>query len=167
MTFVGIISDNKSFQVLRENINSKDLNLIQINSNSINNIKNIKFEIIIINKELKSLEDKKYLIENLCAKSKYIIINTDLNKEFNFDQKCKDKIITFGLNHKSTVTVSSITETSILVCRQRNIKNKKDKIIEVGEKQILVNKNNNIKIYDILIIYIISMINNNSIILET
>lgn len=166
MTFVGIISDNKSFQVLRENINSKDLNLIQINSNSINNIKNIKFEIIIINKELKSLEDKKYLIENLCAKSKYIIINTDLNKEFNFDPKCKDKIITFGLNHKSTVTVSSITETSILVCRQRNIKDKNDKIIEVGEKQILVNKDNNIKIYEILIIYIISMINNKSIILE-
>ena len=56
MTFVGIISDNKSFQVLKENIGAQDYNLIQINNKSIDNIKNIKFEIIVINKELKSLE---------------------------------------------------------------------------------------------------------------
>ena len=31
MTFVGIISDNKSFQVLNENIDTQDYNLIQIN----------------------------------------------------------------------------------------------------------------------------------------
>ena len=43
MTFVGIISDNKSFQVLNENIDTQDYNLIQINNKSIDNIKNIKF----------------------------------------------------------------------------------------------------------------------------
>ena len=167
MTFVGIISDNKSFQVLKENIGTQDINLIQINNKSIDNIKNIKFEMIIINKELKSLEEKKLIIDTLCMNSKYILLNTDLNKEFNFGQKCKEKIITFGLNHKATVTVSSITESSILVYLQRNVKDKNDKLIEVGEKQVKINKDNKIKVYEILIIYIISIINNELIILKT
>ena len=167
MTFVGIISDNKSFQVLKENIGTQDVNLIQINNKSIDNIKNIKFEMIIINKELKSLEEKKLIIDTLCMNSKYILLNTDLNKEFNFGQKCKEKIITFGLNHRATVTVSSITESNILVYLQRNVKDKNDKLIEVGEKQVKINKDNKIKVYEILIIYIISTINNEPIILKT
>jgi len=167
MTFVGIISDNKSFQVLKENIGTQDINLIQINNKSIDNIKNIKFEMIIINKELKSLEEKKLIIDTLCMNSKYILLNTDLNKEFNFGQKCKEKIITFGLNHKATVTVSSITESSILVYLQRNVKDKNDKLIEVGEKQVKINKDNKIKVYEILIIYIFLILNNEPIILKT
>ncbi len=167
MTFVGIISDNKSFQVLKENIDTQDYNLIQINNKSIDNIKNIKFEIIIINKELKSFEEKRLIIDTLCDNSKYIVINTDLNKEFNFGQKCKEKIITFGLNHKATVTISSITESSILVYLQRNIKDRNNKLIEVGENQVKINKENKIKVYEILIIYITSIINNEPIILKT
>ena len=167
MTFVGIISDNKSFQVLKENIGTQDVNLIQINNKSIDNIKNIKFEMIIINKELKSLEEKKLIIDTLCMNSKYILLNTDLNKEFNFGQKCKDKIITFGLNHKASVTISSITESSILIYLQRNIKDKNDKLIEVGEKQVKINKDNKIKVYEILIIYIFLILNNEPIILKT
>lgn len=167
MTFVGIISDNKSFQILKENLGTQDINFIQINNKSIDNIKNIKFQIIIINKELKSFEEKKLIIDTLCVNSKYIVINTDLNKEFNFGQKCKEKIITFGLNHKATVTVSSITESSILVYLQRNIKDKNENLIEVGEKQVKINKDNKIKVYEILIIYIISMLNNEPIILKT
>ena len=167
MTFVGIISDNKSFQVLKENTDTHDYNLIQINNKSIDNIKNIKFEIIIINKELKSFEEKRFIIDTLCMNSKYIVINTDLNKEFNFGQKCKDKIITFGLNHKASVTISSITESSILIYLQRNIKDKNNKLIEVGENKVKINKENKIKVYEILIIYIISIINNEPIILKT
>ena len=167
MTFVGIISDNKSFQVLNENIDTQDYNLIQINNKSIDNIKNIKFEMIIINKELKSLEEKKLIIDTLCMNSKYILLNTDLNKEFNFGQKCKEKIITFGLNHRATVTVSSITESNILVYLQRNVKDKNDKLIEVGEKQVKINKDNKIKVYEILIIYIFLILNNEPIILKT
>ena len=167
MTFVGIISDNKSFQVLNENIDTQDYNLIQINNKSIDNIKNIKFEMIIINQELKSFEEKRLIIDTLCMNSKYILLNTDLNKEFNFGQKCKEKIITFGLNHRATVTVSSITESNILVYLQRNVKDKNDKLIEVGEKQVKINKDNKIKVYEILIIYIFLILNNEPIILKT
>lgn len=166
MVFVGILSDNKGFQVIKENVNLQDLSLIQINNKSIDNIKNIKFEIIIINKELKSFEEKKLIIDTLCMNSKYIVINTDLNKDFNFGQKCNEKIISFGLNHKATVTISSMKEGSILVYLQRNIKNKNDKLIEVGENRVKINIDNKIKVYEILIIYIISMINNEPIILK-
>ena len=167
MTFVGIISDNKSFQILKENIDTQDYNLIQINNKSIDNIKNIKFQIIIINKELKSFEEKKLIIDTLCVNSKYIVINTDINKNYKLGQKCDKKTITFGLNHKANVTISSITENNILVFLQKNINDKFNNVKEVGEKQIQICKENRAKIYEVLIIYIISIINNSPIILKT
>ena len=167
MVFIGIISDSKCFQFLNENICVKDISLIHINNKSIDNIKNIKFDIIIINKELKNLEEKKYLVDNLCTNSKYIVINTDINKNYKLGQKCDKKIITFGLNHKANVTISSITENNILVFLQKNINDKFNNVKEVGEKQIQICKENRAKIYEVLIIYIISIINNSPIILKS
>ena len=41
MILVGVVSDNKSFKTVKNNIRSQEINLIQINNNSIDNIKNI------------------------------------------------------------------------------------------------------------------------------
>ena len=53
MTFIGMVSDYKSFEnvkeVLKKNKNN-DFNLIHICKESISNIKNMKFEIIVIDK---------------------------------------------------------------------------------------------------------------------
>ena len=50
MSFIGVISDNKCFENIKEKIKEKDtkkqLNLIHINSKSIENIKNIKLLLI-------------------------------------------------------------------------------------------------------------------------
>ena len=166
MILVGVVSDNKSFQRVKDNISSQNIKLIQINNKSIDNIKNIRFEIIVINKEIEKLKGKIKVIESICSKSKYLIINTDINSELMcFEGKNKPNIITFGLNHRATVTVSSITENSVLVCLQRNIKDKNNRLIEIGEKQIKINKENKIKTYDIFIVYLISIINNEIIIL--
>ena len=168
MILVGVVSDNKSFKTVKNNIRSQEINLIQINNNSIDNIKNIKFEIIVINKEIEKLKDKIKIIELICSKSKYLIINTDINSElFYFEGKNKPNIITFGLNHKATVTLSSITECSLLICLQKNIKDKNNKLIEIGEKQIKISKENKIKTYEIFIIFIISIIIDETIILKT
>ena len=35
MTFIGIISDNKSFETIKENLNVEDISLIHINNKSI------------------------------------------------------------------------------------------------------------------------------------
>lgn len=163
MTFIGIISDNKSFEEIKEDISLENMKLIHINNKSIDNIKNITFETIIINKELKSLEEKINVIENICNKSKYLIINTDIKLDLNLDNNKKINIITYGLNQKATVTISSITDSSILIDLQRNIKSKSGEIIEVGEKQVKASGIGNSRIYEILILYIILSIYNNHI----
>ena len=159
MSFIGIISNNKSFEQLKEKIlqseNSPKLSLIHINLKSIENIKNIKFETIIINNELEKFETKQKVIDQICEFTRYIIINTDMNYNSEILNKYKEKIITFGLNTKATVTISSITETGILICLQKNIKNIKNDILEVGEKRVKLLKGHQFKTYEILILYII------------
>ena len=159
MSFIGIISNNKSFEQLKERIlqneNISNLSLININLKSIENIKNIKFETIIINNELEKFKEKKKIIDQICESSKYVIINTDMNPNYEILDKYKEKIITFGLNTKATVTISSISETGILICLQNNIKNIKSETLEVGEKMVKILQKPQFKTYEILILYII------------
>lgn len=164
MTFIGIISEHKTFENIKEHLGSRETNFIHINKNSIENIKNIKFEIIIINSELENLKAKKEILEQICFHAKYLIINTDINLKFKLSNQSRTNIITYGLNQKATVTVSSITDTNILIYLQRNIKNIEGKIIEVGEKRIKITESCRLKTYEILIIYMISLINSKNII---
>lgn len=158
MSFIGVISDNKCFENIKEKIKEKDtekqLNLIHINSKSIANIKNIKFETIIINNELEKLKDYQSNLKKICLNAEYILLNTDINQTFHILKEEKANIITYGLNQKSTVTISSIRETDILIYLQRNIKTKKNEVLEVEEKRIKI-KDSNSKTYEIMIIYII------------
>ena len=47
MTFIGMISDHKSFDKVKEELKEPQLELIHINKKSIENIKNIKFVTIL------------------------------------------------------------------------------------------------------------------------
>lgn len=167
MTFIGMISDHKSFDKVKEKLKESQLELIHINKKSIGNIKNIKFEIIIINSNLENFTNEINIIEKLCSKSKYVIINTDINLQFEILNQDKTNIITYGLNQKADVTVSSITDANILIYLQKNILNRKNQIIEIGEKRIKISESERIMVYEILIIYIIYLINDNSIINKT
>ncbi len=164
MTFVGIVTDCKSFGHIKKYIQNRGINLIHINKKSISNIKNIKLETVIINCDLQNFKNELKTLEQICLNAKYIVINADINLKFNLCNKVKNTIVTFGLNQKSTVTVSSITESKILIYLQRNIKNINEKEIEVGEKLINICENCKLKIYEIFILYIIDLIYNNSII---
>lgn len=170
MSFIGIVSDNKCFEIIKDKIKQSDkekkFNLIHINSKSIENIKNIKFEVIVINSELEKLNNYSLNLERLCENSKYLILNTDINSEENLIKSKGQEIITYGLNHKSTVTISSISESDILIYLQRNIRNINDEIVEVEEKRINIKEKSKCKTYDIMILYIILMIYNKKIILE-
>ena len=92
-----------------------------------------------------------------------MVINTDINLRFNISNK-KINIITYGLNQKATVTISSITDTDVLIYLQRNIQTVTNKMVEVGEKRIKIDESSKLKIYEILIIYIIFLINSDCII---
>ncbi len=159
MSFVGIVSDCKCFENIKEELKlrgfDKTINLIHINQKSIQNMKNIKFEIIIINNELEKLKNYHTNLEKICSNTKYLLLNTDINQIFNILKEQKSNIITYGLNQKSTVTVSSIGETDILIYLQRNIKNNNNKILEVEEKRIKRKEKGKCKVYDIMIIYLL------------
>ena len=163
MTFIGLISDNKSFENIKIHLKNEKFKLIHINKKSIENIKNIRFETIIIDSNLENFKQEENIIEQICLNSKYLVINTDINLRFNISNN-KINIITYGLNQKATVTVSSITDTDALIYLQRNIQTVTNEIIEVGEKRIKIDESRKLKIYEILIIYIIFLINNDCII---
>lgn len=52
MIFIGIMSECKSYENIKEKLKNEDINLIHINKKSIKNIKNIKFETLIIDTNL-------------------------------------------------------------------------------------------------------------------
>ena len=171
MSFIGIISNRKAF----ENIKSilKNLgncaNVIHISTTSISNIKNIRFEIIVIDEEINKFCNDQESLRNLCKKAQYVITNTDINKTNETYQYLKENsqtLITYGLNRKANITVSSISEDSIMIYRQRKIINVKGKKEDIEERRIKIKEKRNVKIYEILIIYAILSVYNDCIIKE-
>lgn len=143
MHFIGVISNSKRFDILRKMINNKNKNeytLININNKSIENYKNIKFEIIILLELPKQFSENKNKFEKICNDAKIFLINSDIQFEEDFLKEIRANIITFGGNHLSTVTFSSVTDESILISVQRSFSNLKGKIIDVGEYSIFIKK---------------------------
>lgn len=167
MSFIGILSENKVFENIKSKLvelaNLKKFNIISINSKSIENIKNISFELIIIDSDWNKIQNKE-ILENLTKKSKYILVNTDINKITN-EIEAK-KLITYGLNQSAQITVSSITQSDILIFIQKNFKTNKNKIIEVAEKRLKLSESCKLKTYEILILYTIFLLYNDNIIEE-
>lgn len=162
MSFVGIISSNEIYEfikkeLLKDNM-KKNIELININKSNIQNVKNVKFETIIVCDDLHEMKMKNSYINSIIDNSKYLIINTDNNLE-NIDIENNNiQIITYGMNQKSTVTASSIKEDEILICLQRNIKNINNKTIEIQEFKKKEEKFINNQIYNYLVIFILEQI---------
>ena len=158
MIFIGIVTDIKSENYIKkiQNNNSvlKKYHIIFIRENSIDNIKNIKFETIIVNREV---EDKDSL-NKLIAKSEYVIVNEDIGTIIDLLKDIKSNIITYGFNSKSTITMSSVTDDSIQVSVQRNIISKKS---EVEQQEISLNKEAKSDVYDIMLLISLLLIHNN------
>lgn len=168
MSFVGIISNKKSFDnIKKEIINLENsMSIIHINLKSIANIKNIKFEVIIIDEKIKKFINYEECLKKICKESKYLIINSDINKDYDILKNDSNIIITYGLNRKATITISSISDTDILIYRQKIFQNKYEKQEEIEERRIKVKQSNRLKTYEILVIYTIFSIYNKSIIYE-
>ena len=158
MIFIGIVTDIKSENYIKkiQNNNSvlKKYHIIFIRENSIDNIKNIKFETIIVNREFED-EDS---LNKLIAKSEYVIVNEDIGTIIDLLKDIKSNIITYGFNSKSTITMSSVTDDSIQVSVQRNIISKKS---EVEQQEISLNKEAKSDVYDIMLLISLLLIHNN------
>ncbi len=162
MSFVGIISNNEIYEFIKKEllkgITNKNLELININKNNIQNIKNVKFETIVVYCDLQKMKMQNSYISSILNNAKYLIINTDNNLGNIEIDNSNIQIITYGMNQKSTVTASSIKEDEILICLQRNIKNINNKIIEIQEFKKKEEKIRNSEIYNYLVIFILEQI---------
>ena len=129
MSFIGIVAGKKCFENIKrkitEEMQDETINFIQINLRSIENIKNVKFETIIV-------ED-----------------NLDKFK-----------------NQKATVTISSISDTDILIYWQKSIQDREGQKIEIEERRIKRKGKKSLKTYEVLIIYSLFKIYRKSIIEE-
>ena len=138
MYFIGIFANDLEYEIIKQNkkkmIKRKDLEIININSRNITNMKNIVFETIVLTCELKLTEEKQEILNKICSNCKYVIINADINIKLKF--KNLINYITYGVNPKSTITISSIQDEKAIIYVQRNIKNIAEKEIEMGEVSI-------------------------------
>ena len=162
MAFIGIISDSKSEKIIKmildEKLNESN-NIIIINSKSVDNLKNIKFETVLITDNNNIIKENKEAINKIVSNTKYLIINADIELELQLEEQVELNVITFGFNPKATITASSV-EDEILLCIQRNIKDIDENLVEQQEikvrffgENIGINTNNLMGISAILLLY--------------
>ena len=152
MFIIGIIA-NSSYakQIKREIEQSLRAEIILINSKSIENIRNIKFDIIIMQNVMESLKEKKAYLREILKNTKYLLLNADLNVESELFEKIKAKILTYGLKQKSTITISGIQYNPAMISIQRAFKNVNGEIIEQQEIPMQLKEKGSNNIYNSLI----------------
>lgn len=161
MSLIGIIAKKKDIKEIKNNLDIV-YEVIEINNKSIENLKNIKFEQIIINKDLALNKQEEEYIKKLINTTKYIIINADINIPIlnNIEIDKPLKIITYGFNSKSTISISSVKEDYIILSIQREIEKLNNEKIENQEKKIELIKGENNNIYIKIIKFIIKELHN-------
>ena len=155
MPFIGIIAEEDKENCIRrqiiEKLNLRESSVLFIKEKSIENIKNIKFETILLDREFKNVEMLKILLKNV----KYLVINSDIGCNLNLLDNLEMTVITYGFNSKSTITASSVNEEEVLVCVQRNILDVKKRKIEPQEikREMQNDASSTMAITAILLIY--------------
>lgn len=153
MFFIGIITNQKNEDYIISKLSRiYDKNIIFITDKNISNVKNIKFDTILIDTKVNDVTNLKKIIKN----TKYVILNSDFDMDKSILENMNLNIITYGFNNKCTFTVSSITENNIIICLQRNIINSKGQKCEPQEFEIENNEKN--EVHAIIGTHIIEMI---------
>ena len=95
-------------QIQKENLN---IEFVCINNKSIKNLRNIKFEIFIIEDSLMKLQENKEYIKDIMKKAKYILLNSDINIS---EENLKDvelKINYYNIEHKTRKNINKYTKS--------------------------------------------------------
>lgn len=152
MFFIGIITNQKNERYVKNELSQE--NILFINDKTIANMKNIKFDAIVIDNKINNRNNLRKILSN----TKYVILNSDIEIDLEVIKGLDTTIITYGFNSKSTFTVSSLTENNIIICLQRIIFNKKGYMIEPQEYQI--ENQINIEKYTLIAISILDILYN-------
>ncbi len=136
MPFIGVIADEKNENFIRreivEKLKLRESSVLFIKEKSIENIKNIKFETIIIDRKFKNME----MLKRMLLNTNYLVINTDRIKSIEMFKEYNLKIFTFGFNSKALVTASSVTEDGVLICVGKEIESISGNVIEPQEIKV-------------------------------
>jgi len=135
MFIIGIIANTMQSKKIKKEIQQENLNaeIVFINSKSMQNIKNVKFEIVVIQNLLEKIRENKKVLKEIFKNSKYLLLNTDLVIEEDLFEETSAKIITYGLKQKSTITASSMEDSQVIISIQRAFENLQGNVIEVQE----------------------------------
>lgn len=138
MFFIGVVTNQKNEEYIKNKLSNvvPAENIIFITEKNILNIKNIKFESLLIDSKINNTTELRKIISN----SKYIILNSDIEMNLDAIKNLDLVVITYGFSNKSTFTVSSIEENDIIICLQRIIFNKKGNEIEPQEYELKIDK---------------------------
>lgn len=158
MPLIGIIAKKKDIQAIKKEIIEGNIDIVQITKECIKNIKNIKFDEIIFLENINFEEEEYKYMNEIISKVKYLIINGDIEIDALRKIEKPIRLITFGFNSKSTITISSVKDEKIIVCIQRDIEKLNGEILECQEKQIIIQDNK--KIYNNLAVFIIKELHN-------
>jgi len=157
MPLVGIVAKKKDVQIIKKEFSKKNIEVIEITKEGIKNIRNIKFDEIIFLQNINLTEEEYKYMNEIVSRVKYLIFNGDINIEISKKMEA-ERIMTFGFNSKSTITISSVSDESIIVYIQKDIERVDGRILERQEKK-LVNEFNK-KIYNNLAVFIIKELHN-------
>lgn len=155
MVFIGIITDSKSEsnieKLLSYNKFLVENKVIFIKEKNIDNIKNVHFDTVIINKKFEKIDELNKILQN----AKNVIINMDIDAKYEELNITNSNLITYGFNSKSSITISSVTDDDVLICVQRNIYNNYG---EIELQEIKLEYNENYSIYDLIIVLVLFLI---------
>ena len=157
MFFIGIITNQKNEAYIKRELLKIGIekSVIFINERNIANIKNVKFETLVIDNKVENKLEFRKIIES----SKYMVLNSDITMDLELMDNLNLTVITFGFNNKATFTVSSIEENNIIICLQRIIYNKDEENIEPQEYKLEVPEN--VEKHTAILIHIIKILYRN------
>ena len=147
MAVIGIITNSNNINEIEKTLEKYGIhekNIVIITKHTIENIKNVKFDIIIIFDQIEDGDILKKVLDS----SKYLIINTDFKENVKLLNMAEDQyVITFGFNSRATITIISNENDEIILDLQREIENLEKKKIESQEIKLENNFNKN-RIYE-------------------
>lgn len=154
MAFIGIITNEKNIlnmtKFLKKTFDMKDI--VFISNNNIEKFQNMKFETVVVDKEIKNVNQLKSIISN----SRYLILNADIKIDSAILEDMNLMVITYGFQNKATFTVSSVSENNIIICLQRIMKTAQNGKYEPQEMNIKIEQN--LDIHTIICMNILTML---------
>lgn len=159
MPFIGIVTNRSNKEIFEEEIKKRlnqNLEVIFIDNDNIDNLRNVTFSIILLCYDYKVVFEDVELLRKIVSNSKKFIVNTDIKSNYDILDSLNIDVVTYGFNSKASINASS-TEEDVILCVQRNIISIEDAIIEPQEIKIDDNYNM-INIYEKLGISIILLL---------